>query len=543
MATTLNDVVSRMEAFVTESFPDVDISPGSVLSELLIKTAAQLHMEITESDIDSLSNTKSVNSVLASPTDTYSDIVDGIASNFNVDRNPGLKVTGVIKVTVSENRAYFLEQGFGFQQPLLTFNYVTTQEYQIIEVGGVINAANQLPLVAENNLFYFLVPVEADATGTETVNGKNDTLVPNRTPFAVSTTASRIPTMVKAEAYGNFSGGQNKETDRELITRFKEGLSYKGLTSPLAMRSVFSTAFAPAFKTLSVVGANDAELLRAKNNLFGISTLGMTDTYVRTSNTVQTASVVLGGVKIDSTTWRITIPAYWNNPIVPAGYYRIMTISPVDQGYSGTYVIKDITYGYDKPIVGRSNAVSSAADARYTKYQTSVVNFECFEEAATKDFSVSFSYMPLISNMQDYVISDDNRIASADYLIKAIVPCHVTLSLRLYRKDPLVDLPVVNIKRDIFNYINNLGIGEDLVVSNIIDICHNYKVKRVDLPVTVLGNIWVPSTTKDQSIAIKSDDVLTIPNYPSLGVSNKTTAFFTTYFDESGVENIGIEQV
>lgn len=540
---TIDDVITRIETFIKETSPDVDISPGSVLSELLTKAYAQLHTEITNADIESLSNTKSVDAVLAATGDTYSDAIDAIASNYNTTRNPGSKVTGIIKVTVSGNRSYFIEQGFAFQQPLLKFNYVTVQDYDIVAVGATITSANQLNLIQDGALYYFLLPVEADAAGAEVVNGKNDTVVPNKTPFAIASTTSKIASFVRAEAYGNFSGGENKETDLELITRFKEGLSYKALTSPIAMSSVFSSVFAPNFKTLSVVGANDSELLRAKNNLFGISTLGMADTYIRTSNTVQTTNVVMQGVLVNATTWRISVPAYWVNPLVPAGYYRITSVAPVESGYSGTYLITKITYDYDKPATGRINDISTAQDARYTKYQTCDVEFECFETTATKNFSVSFSYMPLIADIQDYVLADNNRIVTADYLVKAIVPCHVTLGLRLYRKDPLVDLPVVNIKRDIFNYINGLQLGEDLVVSSIIDICHNYKVKRVDLPVVVTGNIWVPNTVKDETITIKSDDVLVLPSYPSKGVTKNTTAFFTTYFDVSGVENIGIEQV
>jgi len=473
---TIETTKIRLEAFILETAADADVSPGSVLGELVLKLSSSIHNELINKGIDDLSQARTVQDALDSATETYSDNVDAIASNYNTYRNQGSKVTGSIKVEVSASRTYFLEKNFTFVQPNLKFNYVTSQAYEV--TPNTPTTANQLKLNNVNGKFYFIVPVLAEEVGAEEVAGnKNNTQVTNRTRFDIGGT-SKLTGFVGAEAYGNFTSGSNRETDREVITRFKEGLSYKGLSSPKAMTSVFKDTF-PEFKALSVVGSNDAEVGRAKSNLFGISTLGMADVYVRTSTGIETKTVDIIGTKKDSTTWTFTI----GSGIVP-GFYRIISIAPkTSTSFDGTYLVTSQVYDYEYSTDSNNNFISSTADARYTKYQTCAVEFAYVSanpSSTSETFTVTLSYMPIVKDIQDYILSDDNRIVSADYLVKAVVPCNISLGLNLYRKSINDTLPIADIKRDIFDYINSIPFGEDLVVSNIVDICHNYNIKRVD---------------------------------------------------------------
>jgi hypothetical protein len=538
MAESIAQTRARLEAFIADNFADADIAPGSVLSELLIKLSATLHNEI-HNDIDAISQTQYVSSALDSATDTYNDVINSIASNYNVSRNEGRKVTGRIKVTVSSSKTYFLEKGFTFQQPNLKFQYLTTTPYEVVfRDASVTLTDGQLRLVQEGSKFYFIVSVEAATVGQEAVGGdKNNTQVTNLTRFALGGT-SKLDGFVQAEAYGNFSSGQDIETDRELITRFKEGLANKSVTSPKSLTSVLKINF-PTLKNISVVGSNDPELVRNKANLFGISTFGMADVYIRTSDSIETTTIAMTGTRVDSSTWQIVI----NKSTVP-GFYRVVSVTPTSPGSTGTYVIKTTSYGYQADSTTRNNFINVPSDARLTKYQTCTLTFEATNIAAsttTTTFNVLISYSPLVQDIQDYLISDQNRVACADYLVKAVIPCEVSLQLNLFRKFPLDEVPVSSIKRDIFSYINNLTFGEDLVISKIIDICHNYNIKRVDLPIEVSGTILIPGVSKDQSILITGEDSLSIPTVLDKGISKNTTAFFVNYLKEDGqTDNIGI---
>ena len=100
MAEQIQDTVDRLTAFITETYNEADVSPGSVLGELLVKLAASIQNE-QYNFIESISQGRSVEQVLASDTESYLPVMDLIASNFNTTRNAGKKATGSIKITVA----------------------------------------------------------------------------------------------------------------------------------------------------------------------------------------------------------------------------------------------------------------------------------------------------------------------------------------------------------------------------------------------------------------------------------------------------------
>ncbi len=530
---TITQTLERLVAVIQETAPDADLAPGSVLRELLIKLSGNLQNEMYNTIID-INDGKTVAAVIASGDDTYNEVIDKLASNYNVTRNAGRKVIGKIKVIVSENRGYFIPTGLVFIQPNLNFTYVTTNA---ISVTNGTATGTQVQLRREGSLYSFVVDVEASDIGTE----KNNTQVTSGTKFSLSETRS-ISSFVEAIAHGNFSGGQNKETDKELIARFQEGLSHKSVVSPIGLSSVLKTQF-PTIKNISVVGINDPELLRHTKNIFGFAIPGLADIYVRASDNKEMVTQTFTATKITpgnpaDLLWRIEIPG----DAVP-GFYAVESIVPANTDLTGTYVIKDVVYGNDNGGQTRINQVNDAYDARFTTYQSCTVDFE-FEasELTTADFLVTFSYTPGIGEIQSFLLSDENRPVCADYLVKAVVPCEVSLGLRLFKKFPLDEIPIDQIKQDIFEYVNNLPFGEDLVISEIIDICHNYSIKRVDLPIFAQGRILIPGIEKDAALTVDGEDVLAIPNKPTIGVTRNTTAFFLNYIKGDGeTDNISIE--
>ena len=147
--------------------------------------------------------------------------------------------------------------------------------------------------------------------------------------------------------------------------------------------------------------------------------------------------------------------------------------------------------------------------------------------------------------MQDMLLSESSRLACADYLVKAVVPCEVSLNIKLLKKRPIDtydSLKLSGLKADIFKYINTIPFGEDLQASNIVDICHNYDIKRVDLPIKMTGLILCPDGT---NIELSGEDVLPLPNLPAKGVTPKTTLYFVDYYRQTAgqiqaIDNIGL---
>lgn len=542
---TIEQTRKRLEAFTKESFPDADIAPGTVLSELIIKLASTLHNPIKNA-IAELSNGQFISDVIEGGVASYTELVDKIASNYGVKRNQGRKVTGIIKVTVAQKKTYFVQSGLTFLQPNLSFKFATKANLEVVPYDTTIGS-NQTKLLQEGNFYYFLVSVEAVEDSE-----KNDTQLSSGTKFSLAPN-SVLDAFMYGEAYGNFSSGQAKEPDIELITRFREGLNNKSVVSPSSLLSVLRYNF-PTVKGISVVGANDTEMVRSKKNIFGISTLGMADVYVRTSDSIETQLVQVKGTRTatNTSTWKLVFDKNTTTLAEakvnwPRGFYKIVAISPIGN-FTGTYVVTSKQYGSESRAEYRNNVINDASEARVSVYQTAEVIFTVIDASPkpdlARDFLVTLSYSPEIENIQNFLISDENRVACADYLVKAVIPCDVTLKLNIHKRNSLDEVPVSNIKRDIFNYVNNIPVGEDLVASRIIDICHNYSIKRVDFDEPMVGNLFIPEVSKDASLTITGEDSLTIPHIPEKGITKQTTAFFINYLKADGqTDNIGIQLI
>ena len=514
---TIEQTITRLKAFILEKAPDTDLSPGSVLNELLIGLTAQAQNNL-QNTVDDISASKTIQLVIESATDTFNPVIDALASNYNTYRNQGSFTTGAIKVTVNTNKTYYIPQWFTFIQPSLNFNYRATKAY-------VISATSTPALISEGGGYYFVLPVQSSDIGAEQQ-------VIYGTAFELSANSS-LPEIISAVAASSFETGANIETDKELITRFKLGLSTKNLISYNSIETVLKDNY-PSFHSLSVRGTGDPENIRTGNNPFGITLPGMVDVYIRTCYALPVVTMTLSGTKIDSNKWSVTIPA-----TAAPGFYNVVSIINSGGTAANSLVVDSTTYSYDTTLYTGKNNVTSTEEARFSKYQTATVTFLFSSTETSQNFNVSVLAQPYLSDIQQLFLDSSTRIPCADYLVKGVVPCNVSLSVHLVGlADYKINIPKIQI--GIFKYINELPIGSPINVSNIVSICHQYPITRVDLPITVIGTIYSPFSTVDNVITISGTDTLEIPNNPELGVTPNTCAFFANYFDADGNATIAV---
>jgi hypothetical protein len=537
MSETVKETAARLASFIGETYADADVSPGSVINELVVKLAAAVQNE-QYNEISSISQTRSVAQALSSTEDTYSPVIDLVASNFNASRSQGKKSTGKLKVTVSAQNNYNLPREFTFIQPALGLKYTLENDTRIspepdTEIG-------ELPLYTRGNTYYFILPVIAAAVGSE-YQVSSGTVFSTASPFDIAD-------FVKAEAYGNFTTGLPADTDKELIGKFKSNLGSRRLESPAGISNRLKELY-PTFQALSVCGANDPEMTRSKQNALGIATFGKADVYIRTTTGLEIFEAVVSATKVGSGVWEAVL----DNTFCP-GFYRVISILPNQEiaNLGGTLLVQSVEYGR-LTFEDRNNELYSALDARFSKYQKATVRFLYDEAPAVslgeaRDFKVAVSYQPYVGEIQDLLLSSDERLICADYLIRAALPCLVSLDIGLVRKkstDTYDSLGLNKLKQDIFNYINTIPFGADLHASKIVDICHNYDISRVDLPIQLTGNILC---NDGSSITITDNDFLSIPTNIQKGISKKTTQFFIDYYRQdlassSVVDSIGLRLI
>jgi len=522
MAETTYNTAERLTAFIAQNYTDIETGPGSVISELLIKLAAAIQNE-QYNTIQTLNQGSTIKQITDSAETTYSPLMDLIASNYNTERSSGVKVRGKLKVTVSAADDYLFRKGYQFVQPLLNLTYTIPANIRFSMNPSRVTTEKQM--YADTAGYYFLLDVEASAEGPEyqVASGTRFTLPPK----------FFITNLVSIEAYGNFSSGAAKENDKQLVAKIKNNLGNSRFESEAGIFKQFSSTFS-GFKTLSICGANDPELTRAKQNALGISTFGKADVYVRSSLGPETVTITKTGKRVADGLWELDIA----NDDAP-GFYYVKSIIPLttEADLTGTLVVVDTHYGTGYYPFQRHNELNNDDEARFTKYQTARLRFKYTNNSLDKmDFVLQLVVQPNILEMQDMLLLDSQRLACADYLVKAVVPCFVSLEINLIKKrtsDTYTSLNLQKLKKDIFSYVNSIPFGEELQASSIIDICHNYDIKRVDLPIKMSGNVFCSDGT---IIPLADSAVLTIPENLAKGVTKKTTLYFIDYYRfEAGV--------
>lgn len=564
----------RLEAFIRDYCAQpsinlqVDLSPGSVLSELLIKLSSQLHNQL-KNDAEVPSNISTVQAALDSPTDTTSEAIDRVASNFNVIRDTGASVTGRVKVVVAFLRTYYVASNFQLIQPSIGATYTTSRTYRV-EAGLSDDPANgelRLYKTGASGPYYFLLPV----TGLET----GGPAAPHNSSLILNSANTSLDGFVEAKAFGNFSNGRAVETDRQLIARFQAGLSSRGFVSAQSMQTLLPEVFPDIFSgsngkaILSVVGATDPELIRGKNTTYGLTPFGLADVYLRTAKSVQVGAFDAQAVctsDVGTPRWQVVLDDNTKSPDTgsprfPSWFYDIVSITYVDDAgvtrttypqlkvdQSGTSVTFTALPEAANQLGGGD--VSANDVARFSKYQRCtfdvVLDGVAAEVDATKWLKVTVTYMPYIGDIQDYMLQSAHRVLAADYLVKAVVPCTVSMQLTLERsssKGGSTDSVKQSIKKAIYDYVNELPFGEPVAVSRIVDICHNFDIKRVDLPLQLTGSLLVPSSSPGQLRTLVTSDVMTIPADQAIldyGASAKTAMFFANFEDLGGRDTISI---
>lgn len=304
MSESLSQTVARLTSFIKANAPDVDISPGSVFSELVLNLESQVQNQVF-SDISDITAANSIQKALTSLTDTYNPVIDEIASNYNTYRNQGTKSSGVIKIYVAVSANYTIPANVVFTQPNLGYTYITT-------TSTSVGPSTPTPtLFAENNLYYFFVSVQAQNIGQMTV-------ISDGTQFIMSP-GSQPTRFVKALAFGAFSAGLNTETDKQLIARFRNGLGSNNLLSQNSIINKFDTLYAnfqDAYLADNTSALNNSSI----STTLGFKVPGCVDVWVKDGVSIPNVVFTITDATYSSETdsWSITIPSS-----VAPGFYRV----------------------------------------------------------------------------------------------------------------------------------------------------------------------------------------------------------------------------
>ena len=473
--TKLEEARTLMIKLINDNYPNVDTRKGTVIHDLLISMAALGYASISE-DIATFEEKMYLQQIMDDPASADESVVDGILSNFYISRKLGGKAKGLVKLEVSESRTYFVDANSLFQT-VDGLNYYTTESYSILPEN----------LYQQDENYYFFVEVQAEEVGSNYVIAATTALQ----------TSILSGSLVAAEAFNDFDGGIDQESNQELLERAPISLGARALSSRQSISTILQEQF-PEVRQITVIGYNDREMQRDKNNV-GFKIGGKADIYVRTIIEPLTKTIE----KTTDANGKFTLTSL-DDGEVPI--LRIRNIALASNPLNITTDFTVTTIGFQDPHL-----------YRFSIYEQLEVETSYIEE----DLIITADYIPYIQSIQEYVDGEETKYIRSDTLVRSYMPCFISMTINYRSSFPTSEIEP-QIKSTLIEFINTYD-QDILYVSKIMDELHNLDIINVNLPLEITGTFYLPdgditSQTSENKIQIESDF--------NLGISEKTYRFF-----------------
>jgi hypothetical protein len=147
-----------------------------------------------------------------------------------------------------------------------------------------------------------------------------------------------------------------------------------------------------------------------------------------------------------------------------------------------------------------------------------------------------------VAEIQTLLGSRGSRNYAGDVLVKAAIPCFVSIAFTVQGKagEPLPDANAI--RTALSNYVNTLGFCGRLHASALSDIIHNFITGRVAVSaVDMFGQIRRPDGTVRN---LRSSEVLVIPDEADRMVTARTVVFVLETADiKISAETVNIPEI
>jgi hypothetical protein len=506
--------------------PTLDLRRGAFRDTIaylqsVLGTAARVNLERYQS-------ARSLQRIQEDPTLADETVVSEVLSNWGIVRKTGTKASGPVTIELSALRPLTIPQNSVFEAN--GFQYLATATFiGRISAAQILGSNDRLLVPLSNGNYAFTIEVEAVDIGADRKLNAGDLIVPNRA----------VVNYVTSYATSSFEDGTNTETNEELINELQLGVAAKTLSNRTNMRAYLRSL--PQFESVtnqSIVGCGDPEMLRDKHTIFPTLTGGRVDWYIRGQSALQrkTVAVVATCMSVSTLTgtseWQFAVPA----TTLP-GFYEVDKIRKATDSavVSGFGIVSDTRYTA-LPASGFSPDIATAEESAYSAFQSAIILFtDTVTSVAdlavgqTAEYVYEITGTPHVRELQDLVSSRDIRHYGADALIKAPVPCFVSVTLTINKAADDVSPSLEPIRSAIVTAINSVDFQGVLPGSLIVDTVHNYLQGRLNVTeLDLLGRIRMPDGTIKY---LRSDDALIIPELPGKMVTSKTVQFFAEAID------------
>ncbi len=508
-----------------EAFPNIDTRRG-VLGDLVLQADAILDGS-RKASWDRLRRSLSLKTIAEDPTLADDDIVDRVLANWGVSRGEATPARGEVTIVLSRPTAITIGSGEVFVangRRYLTETAFTARTAAV----NVVTAQDRLLTQVDDDRWAFTVNVVAEQTGTLALVRKDTGFVPAVAP----------PAFVRAYAASDFVGATDSLTTDEMLEQQQLGIAARAYSNRTTTEAMIRSQ--PEFagvEAVSIIGAGDAEMLRDAHSMFPISFGGRTDLYVRTRKEPLTVTTTMTATLVNTVAaggvWQLNIDA----DTLP-GFYEVAHVQQITgEAAANRYSITSDTRGINLHVQAYAPDIVHASEAVFSAYQTATVRFIDPDTptvglsvgSSTRNYLVSLTGMPLISDIQAFIGRRDVVNPAGDHLVRAAVPCFTSINLTVKQRSHDVD--VSRVINAVAAYVNDQNFTGSLYSTTIAAVIRsNLNAQDAVSNLDMLGRIQLPA---GGSQIIRARDVLTVPDKPLQGVSARTVCFLTSPADIS----------
>lgn len=511
------DTITEM---IQESFPTVDLKRG-VVHDLVLYLSALL-ATANQVTINNNIQSNSLQEIITNPSLADQTQINRILSNYQLTPTTPANASGTVTITVGALIPTTIAKGAVFTSSG-GLQFVASDVFNgRITSGTVINANDRL-MTQVSNGYAFTINVNAFSSGSAYNLPANTSLTPLTPPANFITSYAAM----------DFTGGTDAQTTEQLINLLQSGAAIKAWSNRITNKSLIINQ--PEFVNIidvSEIGYGDAEQLRY-HSIFPVAFGGRIDLYARTQQLPQVSQATKTATLISKVgslgTWQFTVSA-----TDAPGFYNVVkilqTTDPVSR--SGYQPISD-TRSFDTTATpGYVPDITKVLEATYSPYSTSIIQFKDTDTDATsltvntstRDYVVYIRAMPLLLDLQEFVVGRDVRPPSSDILVKAPVPCDMSVSITINTRSGDPTPNTANLATAVSNVVNTTGFPGSMPSSTLIKALHD----EFDGTLTTVGSIYMTGIIRrpDGTTTVLSNaQLLTIPIDTANLMSSNTVSF------------------
>lgn len=521
------DTVSEQTTILTELWqsqnPSVDLAHGVAYS--LIVLPASILATSTIDLIDQWRRSTQLLELAASTEEIDSELLDAAAANYRITRLEGTEAQGTIKIVLSQRYPVTIAAGATFTAAGLTF--VTESSFSAkLTQDAVLSETDRYLETLPTGSHGFNIDVVAAEVGTEGNVTQGTDFTPSAAPAY----------FLESYATETFIGGTDAESDAALASK-----AINGITQPILCGRAHMSAMLMAESDFGdvtdneVIGLGDIELLRDQHSVFPGSFGGRADWYIRSSEqtvtrTVEATATLVSVNSLGQGTWSITI----GRDVFP-GFYRVRSITIPDTDDTFTPATESRSYDISAFDDGEFVPdIEAATEAAFTRFQTVTITFldtvtdhGSMSPGDTATYEFNLEGLPQLDELQSFVSSRSVQNFGGDVLVRAPVPCWVSVNIRVQLPYEVTQPTASTIQNAVAGVVNGRGINNTLPVSLITRAVQDLLPDGAYLERPVLNGLLKKLDGTTQRVS--ASDTMTIEEEPHL--TNRTVAFFSSTDD------------